>query len=116
MSAFRRVKFRRHARKYLFKKQKGHCFYCYKNFSCAFDIDSTLDHYMPRSSFYYEDKLKDDIKNLVLSCIKCNSEKGNKIPILDKESAWKKTLDINVWWKREIGLETKKRYPSIITS
>ena len=51
--------------------QANKCFYCKNELAI---ISSTLDHYYPKSLGG-----SNKIENLVLSCIKCNQSKGNKI-------------------------------------
>lgn len=48
------------------------CFYCEKELKLE---ETTLDHYIPRSKGG-----NSNLKNLRLSCVKCNRKKGDKMP------------------------------------
>jgi 5-methylcytosine-specific restriction endonuclease McrA len=55
---------------YLYKAQKGKCFYCKKKLNNVYDVD----HIIPISRGGANDKY-----NLVLSCSFCNGSKGSKL-------------------------------------
>lgn len=62
--------------------QKGECFYCNRELSLIYGLDSSceVDHFFPYSLGFHN---INQIWNLVLACRKCNGEKTNIIPHLD---------------------------------
>ncbi|WP_034602118.1 HNH endonuclease [Clostridiisalibacter paucivorans] len=58
---------------YIYYRDNKRCFYCEKKLKYK---QMTLDHYLPRSSGGI-----DEIFNLVVSCKRCNRDKGDTIPI-----------------------------------
>ncbi len=62
--------------------QKGKCFYCYRELSLIYGLDSSceVDHFFPYSLGFSS---INQIWNLVLACRKCNGEKTNRIPHLE---------------------------------
>ena len=55
----------------LLLRQSGRCFYCQATLQFKF---ATKDHLIPKS---HEKGLR---KNVVMSCRRCNEEKGNRLP------------------------------------
>ncbi len=64
--------------------QKGHCFYCFDNFSLTGAAPPDVDHFFPHSlKAAGQGKLIDGMWNLVLACRRCNrgvAGKSNLIP------------------------------------
>lgn len=59
-------------RKNLFARDKNHCQYCNKKFPTT---ELSIDHIVPRSQGG-----RTTWKNVVCSCVKCNSKKGGRTP------------------------------------
>jgi 5-methylcytosine-specific restriction endonuclease McrA len=62
----------RFSRRNIFERDRNCCQYCGKKFSRA---DLTIDHVVPRSRGG-----KDSWENVVLACVKCNVQKGDRLP------------------------------------
>jgi 5-methylcytosine-specific restriction endonuclease McrA len=65
--------------------QKGHWFYCFRSFSLLGPEPPDVDHFFPHSLKAVGMVAVDGVRNLVLSCPRCNrgaGGKSNRVPTL----------------------------------
>lgn len=83
----------RFSRRNIFERDRNRCQYCGKRFAKS---DLTIDHVIPRSKGG-----RDTWENLVLACVKCNVQKGNRTPREAGRPLWRKPVKPS--WLPKLG-------------
>lgn len=86
------------SRRNVFWRDQHTCQYCLKSFS---ESELNLDHVIPRDKGG-----KTSWDNIVTSCVKCNTRKGNKLP--HEANMHPRTKPVAPRWKPDFGIRDKQ--------
>lgn len=85
------------SRRNVFWRDQHTCQYCLKSFA---ETELNLDHVIPRDKGG-----KTSWDNIVTSCVKCNTRKGNKLP--HEANMYPRTQPVAPRWKPDFGIREK---------